>query len=119
MTLIVALAALVAIALLPAGAAASTPPPGPCEDGYVAPTPTTVSVTSMPITVNSTTADYFVLYARAGSPPYRTKGLPILVKRGGDGTTTLADNLVPLPVTRYRLEKYSVGAARRPRRRLR
>ncbi len=109
MTLIVALAALVAIALLPAGAAASTPPPGPCEDGYVAPTPTTVSVTSMPITVNSTTADYFVLYARAGSPPYRTKGLPILVKRGGDGTTTLADNLVPLPVTRYRLEKYSVA----------
>jgi len=108
-TLLVALGALVAIALLPAGAAASTPPPGPCEDGYVAPTPTTVSVTSMPITVNSTTADYFVLYARAGSPPYRTKGLPILVKRGKDGTTTLADNLDPLPATRYRLEKYSVA----------
>ncbi len=107
-TLIVALAAVVAIALLPSGAAASSPPPGPCEDGYVAPTQTTVSVTSMPITVNSTTADYFVLYARAGSPPHRTKGLPILVKRGEDGTTTLADNLEPLPVTRYLLEKYSV-----------
>ena len=108
-TLIVALAALVAIALLPSGAAANTPPPGPCEDGYVAPTPTTVSVTSMPITVNSTTADYFVLYARSGSTHYTTKGLPILVKRGEDGTTTLADNLDPLPATRYRLEKYSVA----------
>ena len=38
--------------------------PGPCEDGYVAPTPVDVPVTSVPITVTSTTADYFVLYIK-------------------------------------------------------
>ena len=109
MTLVVALGVMMAIALFPTGASASTVTPGPCDAGYVAPTPTTVPVTSMPITVASTTADYFVLYTRASRPPYKTKGVPILVTRGEDGTTTLADNLEPLPVTRYLLEKYSVA----------
>ena len=102
-----ALGALAAIALLPSTASASTPPPGPCEDGYVAPTPTKVAVTSVPITVNSTTADYFVLYLKSDHPP--TKSQPILVKRGEDGTTTLADNLESLAAEKYLVEKYSVA----------
>ena len=35
----------------------------PCEGGGYNPTPTEVAVTAVPIVVESTTADYFVLYA--------------------------------------------------------
>ena len=106
---------LAATILLPPTASANTPPPGPCEDGYVAPTPTNVPVTSVPIKVSSTTADYFVLYVEVGnvftvskviSP---TSSLAVSVTLGEDGTTTLADNLAPLSADRYRVEKYSVA----------
>ena len=107
--LIVALGALAASALLPATASASAPPPGPCEDGYVAPTPANIPVTSMPFTVPSTTSDYFVLYIRSAKPPYLSKGRPIQVKLGEDGTTTLFDNLAPVSASRYLVEKYSVA----------
>ena len=105
--LVVALGALAAIVSIPSTASASTPPPGPCEDGYVAPTPTKVAVTSVPITVTSTTADYFVLYLKTGKTT--TNSQPILVKRGEDGTTTLPDNLSSLSADKYLVEKYSVA----------
>ena len=105
--LVVALGALAAIVSIPSTASATTPPPGPCEDGYVAPTPTKVAVTSVPITVTSTTADYFVLYLKTGKTT--TNSQPILVKRGEDGTTTLPDNLSSLSADKYLVEKYSVA----------
>ena len=103
------LGATAAILVLLPTASATNPPPGPCEDGYVAPTPTEISVTGHPITVTSTTADYFVLYLRPARPPYLTKGRPIQVKLGESGTTTLSDNLEPLSASRYLVEKYSVA----------
>ena len=103
------LGATAAILVLLPTASATNPPPGPCEDGYVAPTPTEISVTGHPITVTSTTADYFVLYLRPARPPYLTKGRPIQVKLGESGTTTLTDNLEPLSASRYLVEKYSVA----------
>lgn len=93
-------------------------PPGPCEDGYIAPTPTSVPVTAVPIEVSSTTADYFVLYAKhtlsertlSGSPIRGiTSDIPVSVTRGEDGTTTLSDNLEPLSADQYRVEKYEVA----------
>ena len=36
--------------------------------------------------------------------------LPVLVKRGEAGTTTLAENVEALPKERYRVEKYLVAA---------
>ncbi len=107
--LVVLLGALAAIVVLLPTASATTPPPGPCEDGYVAPTPTEIPVTSYPITVNSTTADYFVLYIRPARLPHLSKSRPILVKLGEAGTTTLTDNLKPLSASRYLVEKYSVA----------
>ena len=107
--LVVLLGALAAIVVLLPTASATTPPPGPCEDGYVAPTPTEIPVTSYPITVNSTTADYFVLYIRPARLPHLSKSRPILVKLGEAGTTTLTDNLKPLRASRYLVEKYSVA----------
>ncbi len=106
-----------AMALMPSGVGAqgepseqNDPPPGPCEEGWVAPTPTNVAVTSVPIRVASTEDDYFVLYVK-DHPVVDTVvwDLPVLVKRGEEGTTTLADNLAPLSADKYRVEKYSVA----------
>ena len=57
--------------------------------------------------VTSTTDDYFVLYVlhnvRGG-----TVELPVLVKLGEAGTTTLEDNLAALPASSYKVKKYPV-----------
>ena len=72
------------------------------------PTPTAVEVDAVPIVVSSTTADYFVLYAK-----HEVNGtdvdIPVLVKRGESDTTTLAENVEALPIERYRVEKYLVS----------
>ena len=81
-----------------------------CQDGYVSPTPTDVAVTAVPIVVTSTAADYFVLYA-SFEVDSTTVEYPVLVKKGEDGTTTLAENVAALPADRYRVEKYAVSAS--------
>ena len=85
--------------------------PGLCEDGYVAPTPVSVTVSAVPIVVQSTTADYFVLYI--DHPDMGNHGKPnkiaISVTRGEEGSTTLSDNLRALAPGKYRVEKYQVA----------
>ena len=78
--------------------------PVPCPGADYNPTPTDVEVDAVPIVVTSTTDDYFVLYV---SP--REVELPVLVKRGEAGTTTLAENVEGLPAERYRVEKYLIA----------
>ena len=75
---------------------------------YVPPPPTEVAVTAEPIVLESTTADYFVLYA-SHTLNGATVWDPVLVTLGEEGTTTLAENVAPLPVDRYRAEKYLVA----------
>ena len=75
---------------------------------YVPPPPTEVAVTAEPIVLESTTADYFVLYA-SHTLDGRTVWDPVQVTLGEEGTTTLAENVAPLPVDRYRAEKYLVA----------
>ncbi len=70
-----------------------------------APTPTAVDVTAVPIVVESTTDDYFVLYANVGG-----NDIPVQVKRGESGATTLEENIKALPASDYRVEKYAVAA---------
>ena len=92
------------------------PTPGPApRDGAQAeacpdpaPTPTVVDVTAVPIVVESTTDDYFVLYVRHGVDGTEVE-IPVLVKRGAVGTTTLAENVEALPAERYRVEKYLIA----------
>ena len=62
----------------------------------------------MPIVVESTTADYFVLYA-SHNVDGETVEYPVQVVLGEAGTTTLSENVAPLPVERYRVEKYSIA----------
>ena len=78
-----------------------------CPDDGTAPVRVEVTVTAVPIVVTSTTADYFVLYAKHDVDGTEVE-LPVLVKLGEVGTTTLAENVPALPANRYRVEKYQV-----------
>ena len=97
----------VAAWLLPTGAAAQSP--GPCDAGWVAPTPTVITVTSVPITVSSTEDDYFVLYVKHDRGSGTVANVPVSVTRGESGTTSLSDSLSPLGTDKYRVEKYLVA----------
>ena len=66
-----------------------------------------MAVTSVPIVVTSTTDDYFVLYVKHDVDGTEVE-LPVLVKLGEAGTTTLAENVEALPRERYRVEKYLI-----------
>ncbi len=79
-----------------------------CPGADDPPTPTEVAVTAAPIVVESTTSDYFVLYA-SHDLDGETVWYPVKVTLGEDGTTTLAENVAPLAVERYRVEKYSIA----------
>ena len=76
----------------------------PCPRGDYDPTPTEIAVSSVPIEVSSTTSEYFVLYANVGG-----NDIPVQVKRGESGTTTLEENIKALPASDYRVEKYAVA----------
>ena len=71
--------------------------------------PVEVPVEAVPVVVESTTAEYFVLYVRHDLDGTEVE-IPVLVKRGEAGTTTLAENVEALPKERYRVEKYLVAA---------
>ena len=58
--------------------------------------------------VTSTTADYFVLYVSHDVDGTEVE-LPVLVKKGEAGTTTLAENVEAMPAERYRVEKYLIA----------
>ena len=81
---------------------------GACPGDGAAPTPVEVAVTAVPIVVASTTDDYFVLYARHDLDGAEVE-IPVLVKRGEAGTTTLAESVAALPAERYQVEKYQVA----------
>ena len=70
--------------------------------------PVEVVVVAVPIVVTSTTADYFVLYVKHDVDGTEVE-IPVLVKRGEAGTTTLAENIEALAPERYRVEKYLVA----------
>ena len=79
-----------------------------CPGGEDSPEPVTVPVTAVPIVATSTTAEYFVLYV-SHDVDGATVDIPVLVKRGEAGTTTLAENVAALPAERYRVEKYLIA----------
>ena len=97
----------VLVSLFPATVEAQGNAQEPCPEGGFNPTPTAVTVTTVPIVVTSTTADYFVLYVEHDLDGARVE-IPVLVKRGAAGTTTLAENVEALPADHYRVEKYLV-----------
>ena len=87
---------------------AKVAPLGKCLEADLTPTPTTIEVEAVPIVVESTTEEYFVLYVRPDLDS--DSEIPVSVTLGQDGATTLAENAAPLPREHYRVEKYSVAA---------
>ena len=79
-----------------------------CSGGGFSPVPTEVEVEAVPIVVESTTAEYFVLYVKHDADNTVVR-IPVAVIRGEAGTTTLAENVAALPKERYQVEKYLVA----------
>ena len=78
-----------------------------CSEDYD-PDPTPVAVEAVPIVVESTTDEYFVLYVLHDLDDTEV-ALPVSVTLGQDGTTTLSENVEALPAERYRVEKYLIA----------
>ena len=96
-------------ALLPATVEGQGDPGEPCSGGGYDPTPVEVAVKAVPIVVDSTTTEYFVLYVRHELDADTVVELPVAVTLGEEGTTTLAENVAALPKERHRVEKYLVA----------
>ena len=79
-----------------------------CPGGGYNPTPTAVTVDAVPIIVDSTAQEYFVLYVSHDVDSTEME-LPVLVKKGQADTTTLAENVKNLPKEHYRVEKYLIA----------
>ena len=78
-----------------------------CTVGEHAPAATAVEVQAVPAIVDSTTEEYFVLYVRPALDSERE--FPVSVTLGEDGTTTLTEQLSPLPKEHYRVEKFLIA----------
>ena len=78
-----------------------------CTVGEHAPAATAVEVQAVPAIVESTTEEYFALYVRPSLDSDRE--FPVSVTLGEDGTTTLTEQLPPLPKEHYRVEKFLIA----------
>ena len=79
-----------------------------CSGGGYDPLPTEVDVEGVPIVVESTIDEYFVLYVRYDLDADSTVYSPVSVTLGQAGTTTLSENVAALPRERYQVHKYLV-----------
>ena len=80
-----------------------------CSGGSYDPAPTKVEVEGVPIVVESTIDEYFVLYVRYDLDVDSTVYLPVSVTLGQAGTTALSENVAALPKERYQVHKYLVA----------
>ena len=80
-----------------------------CSGGGYDPLPTEVEVEGVPIVVESTIDEYFVVYVRYDMDADSTVYLPVSVTLGQTGTTTLSENVAALPKERYQVQKYLVA----------
>ena len=90
-------------------AAPASSPEGTCSESGYDPAPIDVEVEAVPIVVESTTDEYFVLYVRHELDADTTLWMPVSVTLGHAGTTALAENVAALPKERYRVEKYLIA----------
>ena len=77
--------------------------------GGYAPMPTEVAIGDIPIVVESTTDEYFVLYVRHDLDMGATIYLPVSVTLGQAGSTTLSENVAAMPADRYRAHKFLIA----------
>ena len=80
-----------------------------CSGTGTAPTPTPIEVEAVPIVVQSTNDKYYVLYVRHELDADTSVELPVSVTLGQAGTTTLSEQLSPLPAERYRVDEFLIA----------
>ena len=73
------------------------------------PTPVNVPVTSVPITVTSTEADYFVLYVKHEVSENDVRQVAVSLTKGKAGSTPLTMTVPGLAAARYKVEGYQVA----------
>ena len=84
-------------------------PAGQCPGTGSAPTPRSIAVGAIPIVVESTAEKYYVLYVLHQLNGETAVEIPVSVTLGQDGTTTLSEQLSPLPPERYRVDEFLVA----------
>ena len=80
-----------------------------CSGTDTGPTPTSIEVEAVPIVVESTNDKYYVLYVRHELDADTTVEIPVSVTLGQAGTTTLSEQLSPLPPERYRVDEFLIA----------
>ena len=84
-------------------------PAGQCPGTGSAPTPRSIAVGAIPMVVESTAEKYYVLYVRHQLNGETAVEIPVSVTLGQDGTTTLGEQLSPLPPERYRVDEFLIA----------
>ncbi len=79
-----------------------------CPGAGDGPTPVEVAVDAVPIVVESTAEEYFVLYVLLDPAPLLPSEVLVSVTLGQEPNTMLTDQLSALPIERYRVEKYLI-----------
>ena len=77
------------------------------QSGSVDPTPAPVDVAAVPIVVESTIDEYFVLYVQDETDAALWR--PVSLTLGNAGTTTLGERVAALPSERYRVERFHIA----------
>ena len=84
-------------------------PADQCPGTGSVPTPRSIAVEAVPVVVESTADKYYVLYVRHRLNGETAVEIPVSVTLGQDGTTTLSEQLSPLPPGRYRVDEFLVA----------
>ncbi len=84
-------------------------PASECPGAGSAPTPRSIAVGAIPIVVESTVEKYYVLYVLHQLNGETAVEIPVSVTLGQDGTTTLSEQLSPLPPERYRVDEFLIA----------
>ena len=84
-------------------------PASECPGAGSGPAPRSLAVASVPVVVDSTVEKYYVLYVLHQLNDDTAVEIPVSVTLGQAGTTTLSEQLSPLPAERYRVDEFLVA----------
>ena len=84
-------------------------PASECPGAGSGPAPRSLAVASVPVVVDSTVEKYYVLYVLHQLNDDTAVEIPVSVTLGQVGTTTLSEQLSPLPAERYRVDEFLVA----------
>ena len=84
-------------------------PASECPGAGSGPTPTPIVVDAVPVVVESTAENYYVLYVLHQLNGETAVEIPVSVTLGEAGSTTLAEELSPLPAERYRVDEFLIA----------